>query len=194
MTLSMQPCQSVSGGGTAYTQKNCIYDSATGQEQEIITMESGGPMGNNIFCTKAPTTAPGLAFVQKCYTRNMQGDFYSISGSGGMPHQINNPDGGVIGKPVTSADPQDIEYLEDIQPGATSRKKYDTFVAPWWYPVFGLRQDSAPAWLSFSAEGGEAIRALIGYGIVIGVGVLVIRTIGDVQSNISSFDNLSWDD
>ena len=85
----MRPCQSVSGGGTASTQKNCIYDSATGQEQEIITMQGGGPMGNPIYCTKAPTTAPGLAFVQKCYTRNMQGAWYSISGSGGMPQQIN---------------------------------------------------------------------------------------------------------
>ncbi len=111
-----------------------------------------------------------------------------------MPHQINNPDGGVIGTPVTSADPQDIEYLEDIQPGAAARKKYDTFVAPWWYPVFGLRQDSAPSWLSFSAEGGGAIRALIGYGIVIGVGIFIIRTIEDVDNVIPSFDDLSWDD
>ena len=182
MTLSMRPCQSVSGGGTANTQKNCIYDSSTGQEQEIITMASGGPMGNPIFCTKAPTTAKGIAFVQKCYTRNMQGDFYSISGAGGMPHQINNPDGGVIGTPVTSADPQDIEYLKDIQPGAASRKKYDTYVAPWWFPVFGLRQGSAPGSLQLSAETHEKVlKTAITYGLILGSGILVMKTIDDAR-------------
>jgi len=178
MTLNIQPCQSVSSSGGVYGQKNCIYDSVTGVEEEILTMKGGGPMGNQIYCTKAATSAAGVAFGQKCYTQNVQGDFYSISGTGLMPHQLGQS--GVIGNPVTSADPQDINYLENIVPGAASQKKYETFVAPWWYPVFGLRQESAPTWLSLSAEGGEAVRALIGYGIVIGVGVLVIKTIGDV--------------
>ncbi len=183
MTLSMRPCQSVSGGGTANTQKNCIYDSATGQEQEIITMKSGGgPMGNPIFCTKAPTTAPGLAFVQKCYTRNMQGNFYSISGTGGMPHQINNPDGGVIGNAVTSADPEDIEYLKNIQPGSAARKKYDTFIAPWWFPVFGLRHGSAPSSLQLSAETyDKVLNSAVGYGMILGLGVIVIKLVSDTR-------------
>ena len=153
MALEMRPCTGMGGGGTADTTKNCIYDTATGQEQEITTMCSPGQTDggcknyggdNYTFCTKDYSNPPpGTAWVQKCYTRNLQGQIYSISGSGGMPRQINNPNM-VIGNPVTSADPQDIQYLQDSAPGSGAFKKMQTYVGGWWMNIFGLNQEPMP--------------------------------------------------
>jgi len=147
MGLTMQPC---GGGGTAYTQKNCIVDSATGTSEEIISMTTKAD-GSIIYYTKAASSSPGTAFVQKGYTRNSSGQLYSISGSGGMPHQINNPKP-YWGTPVASADPQVFQYLEDSQPGATSWRMYWANVFPWWENVFGVRQTTPPVGV-LNAEG-----------------------------------------
>tara|TARA_R110002020_G_scaffold287028_3_gene502509 strand:- start:627 stop:1208 length:582 start_codon:yes stop_codon:yes gene_type:complete len=145
------------GGGTVYTTKNCMYDSSTGKYEEINTMcgagDTGGNCagiggsGNDVFCTKAPSTMKGTAWMQRCYTRDSQGNLYSISGSGPMPQQINRQSG-FYGNPVTSADPQDFTYLTEAQPGALSRAMYKNFIAPWWENVFGVRQQQPPSVMS----------------------------------------------
>ena len=79
MTISIVPCPG--GTGTAYTTTNCIYDSAAGTYEEIISTGGGGAYGGGTFCTKSESAAanmPGTAYAQKCYTRNAQGQLYSI--------------------------------------------------------------------------------------------------------------------
>ena len=170
MTLEFRPCQTITGGGTIGTQKNCIFDTATGTEEEIITMKSGGgPYGNDIFCTKAPSTMRGTAFMQKCYTRDNQGSLYSISGTGSMPIQLGG--NAVYGDPVTSADPQDINYLQNVAPGSFALKTYRTYVAGWWMNTFGLRQEGmpttvAPTEIDYSKVAAVAVLAGIGSYIV----------------------------
>ncbi|MHA2036280.1 MAG: hypothetical protein ACW972_06965 [Promethearchaeota archaeon] len=148
MSLSIGPCSS-SEGGTAYTQKNCIINSATGTKEEIISMTTK-PDGSTLYYTKSTSAAgPGAAWAQRGYTRNSSGELYAFSGSGGMPQQINNPKP-YWGTPVTSADPQDFQYLTDSRPGAASFKSYWANIFPWWENVFGVRQSSPPQ--GFSAE------------------------------------------
>ena len=150
MSLSIGPCSS-SQGGTAYTQKNCIIDSATGTSEEIISMTTRAD-GSTIYYTKSTSAAgAGQAWAQRGYTRNSQGHLYSISGTGALPQQINNPNP-YLGTPVTSADPQDFQYLTDSRPGATSFQTYWSKVFPWWENVFGVRQTSVPEGV-LNAEG-----------------------------------------
>ena len=168
MVLQMRPCQTVASGGTAGTQKNCIFDTVTGTEEEIITMKSGGPYGGYIFCTKAPSNMPGTAFMQKCYTRDNQGTFYSISGTGGMPIQLGGQ--AVYGDPVSSADPQDLEYLENVAPGSAALKKYRTYVAGWWMNTFGLRKEGMPPETTPTETDYKKVAAV---GILAGLGTYV---------------------
>lgn len=150
MSLSIGPCSS-SQGGTAYTQKNCIIDSATGTSEEIISMTTRAD-GSTIYYTKSTSAAgAGQAWAQRGYTRNSQGQLYSISGTGALPQQINNPNP-YLGTPVTSADPQDFQYLTDSRPGAASFQTYWSKVFPWWENVFGVRQTSVPEGV-LNAEG-----------------------------------------
>ena len=109
-----------------------------------------GPYGP-IYYTKSQIGAgAGQAWVQRGYTRNAQGDFYS---TGGVSKQINNPQP-YAGTPVTSADPQDFQYLTDSAPGAGAWRMYWERIAPWWENVFGVRQSPAPS--SLNAEGNDA--------------------------------------
>lgn len=162
MTLNIQPCTGMGGGGTASTTKNCIVDSATGSQEEIISM-GNGPNGP-IYYTKSTSAAgPGQAWAQRAYTRNMQGDLYSVYGTGAVPRQINNPQP-YAGTPVTSADPQDFTYLEDSAPGAGAFKKMTTYIGGWWMNIFGLRKEPAPQTLQ--AEGFDIPNMNIIVGVV----------------------------
>ena len=137
MALELQSCGT---GGTAYTQKTCVVNTATGTSEEVISMGSA-PNGDTIYYTKSTAAAgKGTAWAQKGYRFNDQGQLYSL---GALPRQINNPKP-YLGTPVTSADPQDFQYLTDSQPGAGSWKMYWRNVFPWWENVFGVRQESMP--------------------------------------------------
>jgi len=142
MSYEMQPCSSTSGG-TAYTQKNCIVNTATGVSEEIISMQSGGAYGPIYYTKSQAGVGAGTAFTQRGFTRNANGDLYPISGSGGMPRQINNPNP-YYGTPVTSADPQDFEYLSNVAPGSGAFKKMTTYVGGWWMNIFGLNKEPTP--------------------------------------------------
>ena len=80
MTISMVPCPG--GTGTAYTTTNCIYDSAAGTYEEIISTGGGGLMEEelSVLNPSRVQNMPGTAYAQKCYTRNAQGQLYSIYG------------------------------------------------------------------------------------------------------------------
>jgi hypothetical protein len=182
MAVTMQPCSGMGGGGTASTQKNCI-DDGSGNQEEIISMcgpgdNTGNCAGlgggsNTVYCTKAPSDMKGTAFVQKCYTRNSQGQLYSISGSGGMPQQINRNTSGYYGNPVTSADPQDFTYLSSVRPGAQALAKQQNFVAPWWWNVFGLKQQQIGGGVAYNAENtGRTVLGIL--GLVVAVNALLV--------------------
>ena len=59
-----------------------MYDSATGTYEEIISEGPGGQYGDTLYeIYSALHNMPGTAYAQKCYTRNAQGELYSIYGS-----------------------------------------------------------------------------------------------------------------
>lgn len=168
MGLNIQPCSGMGGGGTANTTKNCIVDSATGNQEEIISMANGanGP----IYYTKSTSAAgPGQAFTQKAYTRDMQGNLYSVYGAGGVVKQINNPQP-YKGTPVTSADPQNFRYLEESAPGSNAFRKMNEFVSRWWMNTFGLKRENAPENLQAEDIGKPNMNLLVG---ILGAGMVV---------------------
>ena len=141
MTISMVPCPG--GTGTAYTTTNCIYDSAAGTYEEIISTGGGGAYGGGTFCTKSESAAanmPGTAYAQKCYTRNAQGQLYSIYGSGAMPYTVGGQPAQQGQTPVSSADPQIFAYLNQSSPGSLSRFMQRNRVMPWYTNTFGTRK------------------------------------------------------
>ncbi len=140
MTISMVPCPGSTG--TVYTTQNCIYDSATGTYEEIISEGPGGQYGDT-FCTKSTAAAanmPGTAYAQKCYTRNAQGDLYSIYGSGAMPYTAGGQPAQRGQRAVSSADPQIFAYLNESSPGSLSRFMQKNRVMPWYTNTFGTRK------------------------------------------------------
>ena len=137
----MVPCPG--GTGTAYTTTNCIYDSAAGTYEEIISTGGGGAYGGGTFCTKSESAAanmPGTAYAQKCYTRNAQGQLYSIYGSGAMPYTVGGQPAQQGQTPVSSADPQIFAYLNESSPGSLSRFMQKNRVMPWYTNTFGTRK------------------------------------------------------
>tara|TARA_R110000787_G_scaffold276853_1_gene385866 strand:- start:195 stop:704 length:510 start_codon:yes stop_codon:yes gene_type:complete len=158
------------GGGTASTTKFCMVNSATGEQQEVIST-TNGPNGTVYYTKDTTNPPPGTAWTQQGYTRNAQGDIYS---TGGVVRQINNPKP-YAGTPVTSADPQDFQYLTDSAPGAVAFQKMNSFVGGWWMNIFGLKKEGAPigqysSRASFSSEGMESV-AKVGMGALAGAGI-----------------------
>ncbi len=163
------------GGGTASTTKFCMVNSATGEQQEVISTKEGS--NGTIYYTKDMTNPPpGTAWTQQGFTRNSQGQIYS---TGGVVRQINNPKP-YAGTPVTSADPQDFQYLTDSAPGAVAFKKMNTFVGGWWMNIFGLRKEGAPIGqepnsINYSSESFTKSKAAkIGIGALVGAGLFGI--------------------
>ena len=170
MTITYEPSTGMGGGGTASTTKFCMVNSATGEQQEVIST-TNGPNGTVYYTKDTTNPPPGTAWTQQGYTRNAQGDIYS---TGGVVRQINNPKP-YAGTPVTSADPQDFQYLTDSAPGAVAFKKMNSFVGGWWMNTFGLRKEGAPigqysSLASFSSEGIENM-AKVGIGALAGAGI-----------------------
>ena len=139
MSWDKEPSQGMGGGGTASNTKFCMVNSATGEEQEIIS-ESSGPYGPIYYTKDTTNPPPGTAWTQQGFTRNSNGDFYS---TGGVVKQINNPKP-YAGTPLTSADPQDFTYLEESAPGAGAFQKMNSYVGGWWMNIFGLNQEPMP--------------------------------------------------
>ena len=70
MALELQSCGT---GGTAYTQKTCVVNTATGTSEEVISM-GNAPNGDTIYYTKSTAAAgKGTAWAQKGYRFNDQG-------------------------------------------------------------------------------------------------------------------------
>ena len=137
----MVPCPGSTG--TVYTTQNCMYDSATGTYEEIISEGPGGQYGDT-FCTKSTAARlanmPGTAYAQKCYTRNAQGELYSIYGSGAMPYTVGGQPAQRGQRAVSSADPQIFAYLNESSPGSLSRFMQRNRVMPWYTNTFGTRK------------------------------------------------------
>ena len=170
MAITYEPCTGMGGGGTASTTKFCMVNSATGEQQEVIST-TNGPNGTVYYTKDTTNPPPGTAWTQQGYTRNAQGDIYS---TGGVVRQINNPKP-YAGTPVTSADPQDFQYLTDSAPGAVAFQKMNSFVGGWWMNIFGLKKEGAPigqysSKASFSSEGMESV-AKVGMGALAGAGI-----------------------
>jgi|TARA_R110000824_G_scaffold106578_1_gene251808 hypothetical protein len=170
MSWDYKPCTGLGGGGTASTTKFCMVNSSTGEQQEVISTADGA--NGLIYYTKDTTDPPpGTAWTQQGFTRNSQGDIYS---TGGVVRQINNPKP-YAGTPVTSADPQDFQYLTDSAPGAVAFRKMNSFVGGWWMNIFGLRQEGAPIGqvsnrTNFSSEGVSKATKL-GFSALAGAGL-----------------------
>ena len=159
MSWDYKPCTGMGGGGTADTTKFCMVNSATGEQQEVISTKEG-PSGTIYYTKDTSNPPPGSAWTQQGFTRNLQGDFYS---TGPAVRQINNPKP-YAGTPVTSADPQDFTYLEESAPGAGAFKKMTTYIGGWWMNIFGLRKEPTPQTLR--AEGNDTPNINLIVGIV----------------------------
>ena len=141
MALSMVPCPG--GTGTAYTTTQCIYDDTTGTYEQIISSGGGGAYGGGTFCTKSEAAAanmPGTAWAERCYTRNAQGELYSIYGSGAMPYTVAGNPAQQGQTPLSSADPQYWTYMNQSRPGSLSRFMQKNRVMPWYTNTFGTRK------------------------------------------------------
>ena len=143
------PGASCGGGATANTTLNCICDTdAAGNAVqgtcEPVGWESsqGGGYGGS-YCTKSTSGAAGMAgtaWVQKCYTRNSQGQMYSIWGSKGMPSTVGGQPAQQGLTTMSGADPQWDTYLNQSQPGALSRAMQKNRVMPWYTNTFGTKK------------------------------------------------------
>lgn len=139
MSWDYKPCVGLGGGGTSSTTKFCMVNSTTGEQQEVIST-TNSPNGTIYYTKDTTNPPPGTAWTQQGFTRNSQGEIYS---TGGVVRQINNPKP-YAGTPVTSADPQDFQYLTDSAPGAVAFRKMNTYIGDWWMNISGLRKEGAP--------------------------------------------------
>tara|TARA_R110001606_G_C15350761_1_gene647520 strand:- start:1115 stop:1660 length:546 start_codon:yes stop_codon:yes gene_type:complete len=175
MSWDYKPCVGLGGGGTASSTKFCMVNSATGEQQEVISTKEGSN-GTTYYTKDTTNPPPGTAWTQQGFTRNSQGQIYS---TGGVVRQINNPKP-YAGTPVTSADPQDFQYLTDSAPGAVAFRKMNTFVGGWWMNIFGLRKEGAPIGqepnsINYSSESFTKSKAAkIGLGALVGAGLFGI--------------------
>ena len=143
------PGASCGGGADVNTQLNCICDTdgagnAVQGTCEPVGWESsqGGGYGGS-YCTKSTSGAAGMAgtaWVQKCYTRNSQGQMYSIWGSKGMPSTVGGQPAQKGLTTMSGADPQWDTYLNQSQPGALSRFMQKNRVMPWYTNTFGTKK------------------------------------------------------
>jgi hypothetical protein len=143
------PGASCGGGATVNDQLNCICDTdaagnAVSGTCEPVGWESsqGGGYGGT-YCTKSESGAAGMAgtaWVQKCYTRNSQGNLYSVYGSKGMPYTVGGQPAQRGLTTMSGADPQWNTYLNQSQPGALSRFMQKNREMPWYTNTFGTRK------------------------------------------------------
>jgi hypothetical protein len=143
------PKASCGGGADAWDQLNCICDTDAAGDAvpgtcEPVGWESsqGGGYGGT-YCTKSEAGAagmPGTAWVRKCYTRNSQGNLYSVYGSKGMPYTVGGQPAQQGLTTMSGADPQWNTYLNQSQPGALSRFMQKNREMPWYTNTFGTRK------------------------------------------------------
>jgi len=147
------PGASCGGGADVNTQLNCICDTdaagnAVAGTCEPVGWESsqGGGYGGS-YCTKSTSGAAGMAgtaWVQKCYTRNSQGNLYSIWGSKGMPYTVGGQPAQKGLTTMSGADSQWDEYLNNSQPGSLSRFMQKNRIMPWYTNTFGTKKGAIP--------------------------------------------------
>ena len=149
----MNPKDASCGGGvTANDQLNCICDTHVVAGEVVAVQGTCEPVGwessqgggyGGSYCTKSTSGAAGMAgtaWVQKCYTRNSQGEMYSIWGSKGMPYTVGGQPAQQGLTTMSGADPQWNTYLNQSQPGALSRFMQKNRVMPWYTNTFGTKQ------------------------------------------------------
>ncbi len=153
MAKAMNPKDASCGGGvTANDQLNCICDTHVVAGEVVAVQGTCEPVGwessqgggyGGSYCTKSTSGAagmPGTAWVQKCYTRNSQGQMYSIWGSKGMPYTVGGQPAQKGLTTMSGADPQWETYLNQSQPGALSRFMQKNRVMPWYTNTFGTKK------------------------------------------------------
>jgi len=131
------------GGGLYY--QTCYVIDSSGQKNEIL-----GYTDNGGIITKTKSNIKGTAWTPQLFTLNDAGNQYQPYRGGNIPY-------GYLGNftPRTSADSQDLYYLNEVMPTSQAWRKQQSYVGKWWMNIFGLKQEQRPS--NLQSESAEAI-------------------------------------